>query len=481
MTGSRDGFWLAAILLLALALRVWGLNAPLWYDEILTVDTHLRLPWAGMMRDYSMNHHYLHNILAKLSVGLFGESNWSVRLPAMLFGLGSIWATWVLARDVAGARIAHLTALLLAVSYHHIWFSQNARGYTGLAFFSAVAMVLFLRGMRAPRLAPWAGFGVMLAAAVFTHLTGAFLFVALGLVWLGVLALRAATGQPVAALARMPLLGALTGIVLSVLVYLPILPGMLSDVSGVSETSAVDVMQEYQSPLWAAAEAVRTAAGEAGILTTLIGLGVVVLSLAGAWSLRRREPLFPVAVFVHIGLTIAVLVALGMRVWPRFFFVDVGFLMLLIVLGVQSVCEGLGRLTARPPLGRAAFAASVIAMLALSGVLAARNYTLPKQDLAGAFARVEAARQPGERVVAVGYAADVFASHFGADWAKISTPEEFDAVIATPGPVTFVVAFPGRNFRRIPALDPDLGGPLTERAWLRGTLGDGGVVILHRD
>ncbi len=31
--------WLAAILLLALGLRLYGLNAPLWYDEILTVTT----------------------------------------------------------------------------------------------------------------------------------------------------------------------------------------------------------------------------------------------------------------------------------------------------------------------------------------------------------------------------------------------------------------------------------------------------------
>ena len=58
MTAGRDGLWLAAILALALALRLWGLNAPLWYDEILTVDTHLRLPWGELadspgVRDYA--------------------------------------------------------------------------------------------------------------------------------------------------------------------------------------------------------------------------------------------------------------------------------------------------------------------------------------------------------------------------------------------------------------------------------------------
>ena len=45
------------ILLLAAVLRSAGLNAPLWYDEIRTVDTHVSLPWNEMMREYSMNHH----------------------------------------------------------------------------------------------------------------------------------------------------------------------------------------------------------------------------------------------------------------------------------------------------------------------------------------------------------------------------------------------------------------------------------------
>ena len=481
MTAGRDGLWLAAILALALALRLWGLNAPLWYDEILTVDTHLRLPWGEMLRDYSMNHHYLHDILAKLAIALFGEANWSVRLPAMLLGLGSIWATWLLARDIAGARIAHLTAALLAVSYHHTWFSQNARGYTGLAFFSAVAMVLFLRGIRDPRPGPWAGFGLMLAAAVFTHLTGAFFFVALGLVWLCVLALRVARGEPAGALARMPLVGAAIGVVLSVLAYLPILPGMMAEVSAVSETSAVDVMQEYQSPLWAAAEAMRTALGEGGALNLLIGLGVIVLSCVGGWSLRRRSPLFPLAVAAHVALTILILKSLGMRVWPRFFFVDIGFLMLLIVLGVQAVCDAAGRLAGKAGAGRALFTAAAVAMLALSSVLALRNYAFPKQNLAGAFAMVEAARGPDERVYAVGYAGAAFRDHFGADWIQIFDESEYRAAMALPGPVTFVVAFPARNFRRIPQLEADRAGVLTEVAWLPGTLGDGGGVIRHRD
>lgn len=475
MTNGRDAIILAAILLLALALRLYGLNAPLWYDEIVTVDTHLRLPWGEMLRDYSMNHHYLHNLLAKASMQVFGDAPWATRLPALAFGIGTIWATWVLARDVADRRIAHVTALLMALSYHEIWFSQNARGYTGLAFFSTLSLIFFLRGMAASRLSLWVGFGLTMAAAIFTHLTGAFFYVAIGIVWAVILIVRRQGG----ALLVQPLIGAGLGLLLSGLAYLPLVPSMTKTVAGVADTSAVDEMQEYQSPLWAAAEAIRTGLGEAGALNLVVGLAVLGLSVLGAMALHRRGRLFAPIVFLHIAVTVVILMAIGMRIWPRFFFVDIGLLLLLIVAGVEWVCLRLGGFAGRGA-GRGLFVVASVLMVAISASLATRNYRFPKQDLAGAYALVQAERQPGERVYAVGYAGRVFQSHFGADWATIFTPEDYAAAMATPGPITFVVAFPARSFRAMPQLQADRDVKLSERIWLPGTLGDGGVVILRR-
>jgi mannosyltransferase len=478
VTARQDYLWLAAILLVAAVARIAGLNSPLWYDEILTLETHLRLPWSGMVTDYSMNHHYFHDLFAKASMQMFGESAWAIRLPAMLFGLAAIAATWVLARDIAGVGPAHVTALLLAVSYHHIWFSQNARGYTALALFSTIAMILFLRGMRVPRAATWIGFGLCMAAAIFTHLTGAFFFIALGLVWIGVLI--AGRGTASAGLLRYPLIGAVVGVVVTCIVYLPLIPGVLATVSDVAGTSSVDVMQEYQNPLWTAVEAIRTGVGGAAALVAAVGLAVFGLIAFGGAVARRTEPLFPLAVALSVGVTLAILMALGMRVWPRFFFVDIGFLMLMIVLGVRRIAQIMGHLLG-PRLGSLAYPVAVIAMVAVSCVLAARNYAAPKQDLAGAFALVEGQRKPGERIYAVGPASTAFSTHFKADWHTISEPPDYTAAMAEAGPVTFVVAFPARAFRRIPVLDGDRNTVLREVKWFPGTLGDGGVVILHRD
>lgn len=492
---SRDYLWLAAILALGAALRIWGLDAPMWHDEIQTVVTHLDLSWPETVQGYSMNHHYLHNVFAKASMELFGRDPWAIRLPAMLFGLGLLVATWVLARELAGATIAHATTLLLALSYHEIWFSQNARGYTGLAFFSTLGMLYFLRGLRDPKTGTWIAYGLSLAAAVFTHLTGAFFFMAQGLIWLGLLATRKARGTLDPAIVKLPFLGFFVGGLIAALVYLPLIPSLLSTVGGVSETSATDVMQEYQNPLWTAMEAIRTGIGSAGALTTITGMAVLTLSLLGAVALRRREPLFAVVTFGHIVLTVVLLMAVGMRIWPRFFFVDIGLLMLLIVLGVRWCCELIGRLFDGDAMARGLFALGVIGMVGISILLAKRNYDFPKQDLEGAYLFVKETEQPGDRVYSIGYSGQDFRDWYKADWPILFTNDDYLAAMAAPGPVILVVGFPERNFRDVPqlAIDADVDGgtnvcaPDHDAPVLKtlrcfgGTLGDGNVIIFRRD
>jgi 4-amino-4-deoxy-L-arabinose transferase-like glycosyltransferase len=478
---ARDGLWLAAILLLALALRIAALNGPLWFDEVVTVETHLKLGWGEMLQCYSMNHHYLHNIAAKLTMDAFGSEPWAIRLPALIFGVASIAAMWTLARSIAGSLPAHLTALLMALSYHHIWFSTNARGYTGLALFSTLGLLCFLRGIDAPTRRTWLAFAACLAATTFTHLTGAFFFLTLGLVWLAVLGWRAIRGRSERAYAVEPLIGFGVGGLATLILYLPVLPGVFSTVSGVSETSAADPMKEYQNPLWTAHEAIRTGLGEAGPLVVLVGTAVLIFLLLGAIALRRRSALYAPIVLGHILLTVALLSAVGMRIWPRFFFTDIAFLLLLIVLGVQLACTFSARLVPIVP-ARAHFPAAIALLMLVSSGMAWRNYTAPKQDLAGAVAFVERIRQPGERVYATMHSAEIFTGHFGQDWATLWTDEDYAKALAEPGPALFVVTFPARAARTLTKLTADQdAGTLSELVYLPGTLGDGGIFVLRQN
>ena len=178
----------------------------------------------------------------------------------------------------------------MALSYHQVWFSQNARGYTELAFWSTLGLIFFLRGVQRPRFGTWVAFGLTAAAAVFTHLTGAFFFVALGLVWLISLITGFGRGALTRDWVRQPLTGVAIASALILLAYLPILPSIAGTVGEVAATSAVDTMQEYQNPLWTIVEGLRTAVGNTGALTLVVAVGgVVALGFGAAGGAMRRN------------------------------------------------------------------------------------------------------------------------------------------------------------------------------------------------
>ncbi|MDA7964143.1 glycosyltransferase family 39 protein, partial [Ruegeria sp.] len=217
-----EGLALGAILVLGLILRVANLDSALWYDEITTLTRYVRLPLAELLTTYdSLNNHVFFSLQGKASVVLFGESAWALRLPAVLWGVASLWALWLLARRVVSTPEALMATALMAVSYHHIWFSQNARGYTGLLFFGLIALVLLVEGMRKPRWGLWLGFGLTFACAMYTHLSAAFFYAALGLAWVLSLLLARLHDQklPQGAII-MPLVGAALGLGLTALIYL---------------------------------------------------------------------------------------------------------------------------------------------------------------------------------------------------------------------------------------------------------------------
>lgn len=466
---------LAAIIVLALAFRAVGLNQPLWYDEILTLYTHLKLPLNEMMDSYEMNHHYLYSFQAKFFMSLFGDAPWVVRLPALLFGLASIWVVWVLVRDAVGATYAHITAILLAVSYHHIWFSQNARGYTELMFWSMLGTLLFIRGLDRPRARIWCYYAFTLAMAVFTHLTGLFFFIAHGIVWLGWLVHRQFTGSLKQRDFIWPAFAFVVGLVLTALLYLPVIPGVIENAQSVGETSGVDRMVEYQNPVWTILEAIRTIAGNLGPLIGAVALVVIALCVLGATRIR---PLFWLVALTHILLTMAILLALGMRIWPRFFFVDIGMLLSLIVLGVAAFAGLAGRIL--PQVGeRTFFRLATAAMVIVSLGLAARNYSAPKQNIPGPQALIAQEAAAGDKIHAVGWVANVYTEHLKTGWSNIKTGEDLNSALTSGDTHWLVVGFPARSFRAVDGLEDAVESfELIKR--FPGTLGDGAMLVYRR-
>ena len=132
---TTDVAFVVTLMTIGAALRFYRIDTGLWYDEILTLLESVRAPLREIVSQFpGDNHHPLYSVLGHLAVKAFGEHPWALRLPSALFGIATIALLWVLGRVVADRREAGAAALILTVSYHHIWFSQNARGYTAVLF-----------------------------------------------------------------------------------------------------------------------------------------------------------------------------------------------------------------------------------------------------------------------------------------------------------------------------------------------------------
>ena len=105
---------LGALLAVAAALRLYRLGEGLWLDEVLTLVTYARQPFAEIVTRYDdQNQHMLYSLLAHASFVTFGESAWALRLPAAIFGVASIYAAYLFCREVVSTTESLLVSALL--------------------------------------------------------------------------------------------------------------------------------------------------------------------------------------------------------------------------------------------------------------------------------------------------------------------------------------------------------------------------------
>jgi hypothetical protein len=480
---------LVGIVALALAARLFGLNTSLWYDEVFTVVNFVRLPTADLVSSFgSLNNHIFYNLQTQATVALFGESAWALRLPAVLFGVGSIVLQWVMARRFLGPVQALVVAFLLALSYHHVWFSQNARGYTGLLFWTTAATLVFLDGLARPTWRRWTLYAVLVAAAMYTHLSAGFFFAAHGAVYLALLGWGAFDREAVrtrveagGVLTLKPVYGFVLSGVLTLLLHAPVLQQAFRTIGAVSTKSAETGggLGEWRSPLRTAQEIVASVSS-AGALTPVIVAGALLVLVIGCAALARKRPLLTAVYLLHIPLATVILFSLSFRIWPRYFFVDIGFVYIALVHGVFVFAAFLAARLRPQWVGRARVgltAAAVVVMTVASVGLLARNYAFPKQDFIGARAYVERQARPGDVVAASGLAGYVYSRYYQPRWTVVETGAELSALKARAPRTWVMIAFPYQTTQGKPDVAAVLQRDFERVAVFPGTLGDGDIWV----
>jgi len=474
--------WLLLVLLtlLAAVFRIYELNASLWYDEVLTLVRFVRLPLQDILTTYtSLNNHVFFSLQAHESIALFGESAWSLRLPAMLFGVATIPAVWWLIRLI-GAPLswAHVSVGILALNYHHIWFSQNARGYTGLVFWCVLATVFFVVGQRKNRLLAWIGFGLASALAMYTHLSAAFYIAALGILYVlsGIAKLRLHDRATPSGITSSGIFGFLLAGLLTLLVHAPLLPQMLDSFAAVSApaTPTGDAVPEWRSPLWTLLEILRSL--PLPLPATLVAFPLVLAVLGlGFVRIWRLSPIFATLFPTHVMITLILLIAAGMRIWPRYFLLDLVFLILFAVAGTAALAGWVAKnlCWGSKPLTYLGWAFGILA----SAVWATKNYSAPKQDFAGAIQLVNAQADANDARVSFGLASLPISTYFAPDWSVVQTQDELENLTKTRT-VWLVYAFEDHSFANHPEIGHFIDASFTTIERLPGTLGGGTVIVL---
>jgi hypothetical protein len=423
---------LGGILVVALVLRLYALNEGLWLDEVLGLVWYVRKPLGEILTTFdSEAQHFAYSILAHISIGVFGESAWALRLPAALMGVASIWALYLVGRQVAGRREGLLSAALLTISYHHVWFSQNARGYTGVLFCALLATWLYLRGMSERRPHVWLWYATVVALGVYTHLTMAFVVVTHFFMYLVDLLRR--RGEPQRA---MPFIyGFLFSGLLTFTLYGFGLPQFVN--SALAEPSLVAA---WKNPLWTLRE---TLGGlSLGFLPSAVALIALAVLGTGAASYLRCRPAIVVLLVVPALLSAATALSLGHHLWPRSFFVVAGFGILVVVRGGLVIGETIGRLLRlADPLPLRLGTAAVCTAIGLSAVTVPLAYG-PKQDFTGARELINRERQPGDGIVAVGLAHYPCRIFFAPDWEGAADQAELDRIRARSDRTWVIYTFP---------------------------------------
>jgi mannosyltransferase len=109
---------------------------------------------------------------------LFGDSEFSIRFPSLIFGVLSIGAIYQVGKLLFDARKGLIAAFLLALSTFHIYYSQEARPYSLTVFLALLSFSGFIKCHQEWNLNRSIGYVVSSTLLLYSHVIGIFFIAA---------------------------------------------------------------------------------------------------------------------------------------------------------------------------------------------------------------------------------------------------------------------------------------------------------------
>ena len=468
--GDKFDFVILAIILVAsCAMNLYRLGEGLWYDEIVTYVKYVAIPFGEIVTTYdNQNQHILYSVLAHAAVQIFGDSIWSLRLPAAVFGIGSVGALYLVGRQLSTSKEALLAAALLAFSYHHVWFSQNARGYTGLLFWTLLSTWFFIRALEEARPRLWVLYAACAALGAYTLIY--MLFVILGhfAVYVATLLSRP---KKVGSDKWMGLfLGFCLAGLLSFQLYALVLPQFFT-----AFAEAEVVGSAWTNPMWALLEFVRGV--QANFSGSIVAIAAVAIFGAGFWSFWRTNPILIHLLVVPVIICIALKWGMAHHLWPRSLIFAVGFGALIVVRGTMLLGSAGNRLLNFPSMKSNLSGIALCAGLILVSSISVRFAYGPKQDYGSALQFVEAGKQPGDRIVTAGLASFPYRYLYKTNWEKAESLEALNAIRSRATRTWLIYTLPIQLRDTQPEIMSTIETDFKNVKKFYGTLADGAIFI----
>ncbi len=136
---------LVIIIILSSLLRIYDLgDESLWSDEGISVD--ISKGTISDVIDRSNNDPKpLYYLILHFWMKLFGNSEFSVRFPSVIFGILSIYVIYKLGEFIFDTKIGLLSSIILSISLYHIRYSQEARSYSLLVLLVLLSNYYFVK------------------------------------------------------------------------------------------------------------------------------------------------------------------------------------------------------------------------------------------------------------------------------------------------------------------------------------------------
>jgi mannosyltransferase len=175
---TNAAVWFAFVIALGTAVRLFRLGVrSFWLDEAVSamlarIDRHTFMS-AVVHRQANMVFYYL---LLRGWIRL-GSSEFAMRSLSVVAGVATIPAIYLLGKQLFGARVGRVAALLLCVHAFHIRYSQEARAYSLLMLLAVLSSLFFLRSLEEPSGKNWVAYVTFSTLMVYAQVFGGWVLV----------------------------------------------------------------------------------------------------------------------------------------------------------------------------------------------------------------------------------------------------------------------------------------------------------------